>query len=131
MFAAAAAPTRSTDLDSQITLISSPESRSLLSLIGCSRWNAVELPDAEAASAELARGASPIVICGIRNWRKVVEAARKSARPPGVIVVAPKANDLEWLQVLESGAHYMPVDKLDAKHLFSLLNLLWRGWHKD
>jgi hypothetical protein len=79
----------------------------------------------------LERGVVPILVCGIADWRNVVEAARKSVRPPGVIVVTTAANDLEWLEVLEAGAHYIALDQLRTPHLFSLLNLLWRGWHRD
>jgi hypothetical protein len=33
--------------------------------------------------------------------------------------------------VLQAGAHYLDVQNPDAAHLFSLLNILWRSWHKD
>jgi hypothetical protein len=132
MPSAAAAPLRSTDLDCQIVVIQSPETASLQKMMGCSRWNVTSLPDPDAIATQLASGAYPAVICGTQEWRKVVEAARKSTRPPGgVIVVAGDVNDLEWLDVLESGAHYLPLDKLNAAHLFSLLNHSWRSWHRD
>lgn len=131
MSAAAAIPLRSTDLDSEIALISSPETRSLLGVIGCSRWPVRELPDARSASVEIGERDCAVVICGTADWRDVIKQARTAERQPGVIVVADKANDFEWLQVLEAGGHYMPLDKLIPSHLFSLVNILWRSWHQS
>ena len=127
----AAEPIRSTNLDCEIALISSPESKPLQQMIDYSRWHVTELPDLEAARTGLADGDCPIVICGTRDWRRILEIARSSVRPPSVVVVAPRADNFEWLQVLDAGAHYLPLDQLGAGQLFSLLNLLWRSWHKD
>jgi hypothetical protein len=90
-----------------------------------------ELTEVADARSEIERSEYPVVVCGITNWRGVLESARHSKRQPGVIVVAERANDFEWLQVLEAGCHYVPLDKLNPGTLFSLLNLLWRSWHEE
>jgi hypothetical protein len=128
MPAAVAVQSRSTDLESEIALICSPETESLLRTIGDSRWSVRKMPDNDAARAEIERGEWPILICGNKNWREVVEMAGKSRRRPAVIVVPEHASDFEWLRVLEAGGHYLPLDKLNHGQLFSLLNMLWRNW---
>lgn len=73
----------------------------------------------------------PVVICGPGEWREVVEATRGSLHPPAVIVLTDAPNDSEWTEVLKARAHYLDVRNLDGPELFSLLNLLWRTWHRD
>jgi len=102
-----------------------------LSLLDCSRWSVAKIDDPNAVGYQLAAGNCPVVICGSDDWLRVSRTARRSIRPPSVVVLAARPNDSEWLQVLESGGHYIPLKTLNAAKLFSLLNLLWRGWHKD
>jgi hypothetical protein len=113
----------------QVSLIASSLSEPVLRLLDYSRWHVNQLPSVEAATRQIEEGLVPVVMCGVENWQEVVETARRSPHPPSVIVLTAAPDDGEWLQVLGAGAHYLAVPKLNAAHLFSLLNLQWRGWH--
>lgn len=127
----ATAPTRSPFAECRVCLIGSAFSEGMLCLLGYSRWQVDQLPNIDAAAAQLELGSVPVVICGEGDWRKVVDAARCSPHPPAVIALTATPKDSEWAEVLKAGAYYLDVRNLDAAHLFSLLNLLWRTWHKD
>jgi hypothetical protein len=129
MTATALAP--SPAAESQVVLIESPCSEPVLSLLGYSRWRVEPVPSIGTVLIQIERGSVPVVICGACDWRDVVAAARRSLRPPAVIVLTAMPEDREWAEVLKADAHYIDVRHLDAPHLFSLLNLLWRAWHKD
>ena len=103
----------------------------MLRLLRYSRWHVEQVPNTETAVTRMSRGSVPLVICGAGNWRDVVAAARRSLRPPAVVVLTAAPRDSEWVEVLKADAHYLDVRHLDAPHLFSLLSLLWRAWHND
>jgi CheY-like chemotaxis protein len=115
---------------SQVSLITSSLSEPVLRLLDDSRWHVNRLSSVGEAAKQIEEGQVPVVMCGVEVWREVVETAGRSPHPPSVIVLTAAPDDGEWLQVLGAGAHYLPVPKLNAAHLFSLLNLQWRGWHK-
>lgn len=112
-------------------LIGSAISQPVLELLGYSRWQVERIPNLDAAARQIEAGLVPVLLCGEAEWREVVNAARRSPRPPAVIVLTIAPRDAEWTEVLKAGAHYLGVRNLDAGSLFSLLNLLWRAWHND
>ena len=126
----ATVPTRAPFAECRICLIGSAFSDHILVLLGYSRWQVEQVPTVDAAAEQFELGTVPVVICGEGDWRRVVDAARRSTHPPAVIVLTASPKDSEWAEVLKADAHYLDVRKLDAAHLFSLLNLLWRAWHK-
>ena len=130
MTATALTPTRTSAQNCLVSLIDSPLSEPVMRLLGCSRWRVERTPDVDAAVQQIERGLVPVVMCDTGDWRTVADAAQRSPHPPGLVVLTASPNDREWLEVLGAGAHYLPVSKLDAARLFSLLNLLWRGWRK-
>jgi hypothetical protein len=118
-------------LSPRVFLVGAPASGPMLHLLGCSRWRVDQILNVDAAAGQIERGSVPVLICGESEWREVVEVARRSVRPPGIIVVTDAPNGTEWAEVLKANAHYLDVSKLEAGELFSLLNLLWRNWHAD
>jgi len=85
----------------------------------------------EAVAKQVKARRVPVVICGPGEWHEVVEATRRLLNPPAVIVLTDAPKDSEWAEVLKAGAHYLDLRNLEGPELFSLLNLLWRTWHKD
>ena len=55
----------------------------------------------------------------------------KGIASPDVFVFTAAPNDKEWLEALAAGACYVDMRRLDARHLFSLLNHAWRVWNKE
>lgn len=127
----AAVPTRSTFAESRVWLIGSACSEPVVGLLRYSRWQVEQIPNLDAAARQIEAGSLPVLLCGEAEWRKVVDAIHRSPRPPAVVVLTDAPKDSEWAEVLKAGAHYLDVRKLDGPELFSLLNLLWRAWHKD
>jgi DNA-binding response OmpR family regulator len=123
-------PIRPAAVNCQVSLITSSLSEPVRRLLDYSRWHVNQLSSVGEAAKQIEEGRVPVVMCGVEDWREVLETARRSPHPPSVIVLTAAPDDAEWLQVLGAGAHYLPVQKLNAAHLFSLLNLQWRGWHK-
>jgi len=112
-------------------MIGSAFGERVLALLAYSRWQVEQIPSLDAAAKQIEAGSVPVIVCVADDWREVVDAARRSPRPPAVIVLTAAPKDTEWAEVLKAGAHYLDVRNLDAAHLFFLLNILWRSWHKD
>ena len=127
----ATVPTHSPFAECRLWLIGSAHSSPVLRLLGYSRWQVEQIPDLDAAAKTMDCGCVPVVMCSEGDWRNVVETTRRAVHPPEVIVLTDNPKDSEWAEVLKANAHYLDVRNLNAADLFSLLNLLWRAWHKD
>ena len=108
-----------------------PFNSQLRALLSGSHWNLEWAANAEAAIERLKYEPVPVLICDTSSWEKVVKASRNVSRPPTVFVFTAAPNDKEWLEALAAGACYVDVRRLDARHLFSLLNHAWRLWNKE
>ena len=108
-----------------------PFNSQLRAFLTGSHWSLEWVANTEAAIERLRSEPAPVLICDAPAWREVVEASRKLPRPPTVFVLTTKPNDEEWLDALAAGACYVDARRLDARHLFSLLNHAWRVWHKE
>ena len=127
----ATAPTRHPFDEARVCVIGPGCSEPVMRLLGYSRWQVERIPDVKAAAAEIECGSVPVVMCGVGDWRKVVEIAHRAPHPPEIIVLTDKPKDSEWMEVLNANACYLDVRNIDAPGLFSLLSLLWRARHNE
>jgi len=132
MTATATAPARlNASGNAEVCLIGDHFPEAVLCLLGYSRWHVRLFDDLAAGLKEIEQGRVAVALCGTKDWRNAVDAARRSSRAPAVIVLAEMPNDSEWLEVVAAGGIYLPVANLDAGHLFPLLSLQWRAWHGE
>jgi hypothetical protein len=131
MTATATSRARPTVTETEVCLIGDHIPEGVLCLLGYSRWHVRLFPDLVTGLREIELGHIPVAMCSTKDWRKAVDASRRSSRLPAVIVLAERPNDSEWLEVVAAGGIYMPVTEMDAGHLFPLLSLQWRAWHRD
>jgi hypothetical protein len=108
-----------------------PFKSQLRSLLSGSHWNLEWEANGKAAIERLVREPVPVLICDADSWEEVVKASRNLPRPPTVFVFTAAPDDVEWLKALAAGGIYVDVRRLDARHLFSLLNHAWRVWNKE
>ena len=108
-----------------------PFNSQLRAFLSGSHWHLEWAANTEAAIERLKSEPAPVVICDPGSWQEVVKASGKVARPPTVFVLTAAPSDKEWLEVLAAGACYVDTRRLDARHLFSLLNHAWRVWNKE
>lgn len=123
------ATTHSPSMQPTVLLTGSVSREPVLDLLGCSRWTVRQAESLDAAAAPIEDGTVPLVICGPCDWRELVEASRNTLHPPAIVVLTGEPDDAEWMEVLNAGAHYVDARNLAGARLFSLLNLLWRGWN--
>lgn len=116
-------------LEPSVFLTGSASTDHVANLFGCSRWKVRRVVDIDAATEHLETGSIPVVICGRAEWRNVLEAGRRSSRPPAIIVISGAPDDAEWMEVLEAGAYYLDGRSLCVPELISIVSLLWRNWH--
>ena len=109
---------------------STPLGEHLRNLLRGSHWNFEQSTDVEHAADRLSNGTISVVLCDASEWREVMAGASRASHPPQVLVFDPKPNDSEWREAIASGACYVDARRLDAPHLFSLLNHAWRVWNK-
>jgi hypothetical protein len=131
MTATATVSARPKASENEVCLIGDHFPEAVLCLLGYSRWHVRQFPDLVTGLKEIELGHVPVAMCGTKDWRKAVDASRRSPRAPAVIVLAERPSELEWLEVVDAGAIYLPIANLDAGHLFPLLSLQWRAWHGD
>jgi CheY-like chemotaxis protein len=108
-----------------------PFKAQLRALLSGSHWNLEWEATAKAAIERLKSDPFPVLICDAGAWEEVVHASRNLPRPPTVFVFTAAPDDGEWLKALAAGACYVDARRLDARHLFSLLNHAWRVWNKE
>jgi CheY-like chemotaxis protein len=108
-----------------------PFNPQLRALLSGSHWHLESAANTEAAIERLKQEPTPVLICPANKWEEVVKATRKVSRPPTVFVFTAAPNDKQWLEALAAGACYVDTRRLDARHLFSLLNHAWRVWNKE
>ena len=108
-----------------------PFNSQLRAFLTGSHWHLEWEANAEAAIDRLKHDPAPVVICDPRSWKEALRISRNVSRPPTIFVFTDAPNDQEWLEVLAAGASYVDTRRLDARHLFSLLNHAWRIWNKE
>ena len=74
----------------------------------------------------------PIVLCDRDAqpdaWWEILEATRKLAAPPCVIVTSQLADDREWTELLNAGAFDLLAKPFDKSNVIRILHSAWVHW---
>lgn len=102
------------------------------SLAGRTRWKMDRARTASEAGAFIAGNDVAVILCAAElpdgTWKDVLASVTENRRRARVVVLAGRADDHIWSDVLDSGGYDVLAKPLEASEAVRVISLAWRQW---